>query len=94
MAVKSNDIKRCRWCGQYIARGYMCDSCKRLSAYYSRRVPRRFHSTPTGELIKFRNACMDMVNFREHGGVEIPADVDYQLERATRYLNEKETSNC
>lgn len=80
---------KCKWCGDVTdARKMLCRSCKDMRTYYNYRIARLFHSTPLGELIKFRNACMDMINFREHGGKDLPHDLDYQLDRANRYIDE------
>lgn len=82
----------CKWCGEATSseRRKLCDSCKDMSDLYRYRIAHMFRSTPVGDLIRFRNVCMDMINLREHGGVGLPADLDYQLERVNSYLNRKD----
>lgn len=82
----------CMWCGDPTdtERKKLCGRCKDMHVSYQRRIARLFHTTPTKDLVKFRNSCMDMVEFRRHGAEDLPRDLDYQLERVNRILKERD----
>ena len=84
--------RACKWCGEDTesVRKRLCVSCKDMRTNYNYRIGRMFHTTSVGDLVRFRNLCMDLQNLKEHGGEGLPGDLDYQLERVNRYLADKE----
>lgn len=85
-------VNVCRWCGEDTGsvRKSLCMNCKGMRTDYNFRIGHMFHTTKTSDLIKFRNMCMDMQELQRRGGVGLPSDIDYQLERVNRYLADKE----
>lgn len=83
---------RCKWCGDVTdtVHKQLCKRCKDMSTDYCYRIGRMFHTTPSSVLLSFRNICMDMQEFRRRGGKDLPGDLDYQLERVNRYLEDKQ----
>lgn len=81
---------RCIWCGDatYSETRLMCDACRLLSKNYREQVKDVSRSSSLGDKLRFRNNCMDILNFKQRGGTRMPSDIEYQLERARQYLGE------
>lgn len=84
-------MRKCDWChgDTETDRRALCKACKVMNTEYRMRIGKLFHTTPVPTLLQFRNLCMDLINYREHGGKDLPGDLDYQLARVKRYLKEE-----
>lgn len=88
-APKYSERGKCAWCGVALdSRRWKCDSCKAISLQYIKYVKELKRSMSTHELCEIRNFLFDM-KYNMPGAKYLPYDLDYQLDRVTRYLNEK-----
>lgn len=80
---------KCEWCGAEVPPGrYKCDDCKDKSKLYRWTVKNIRRSWSLTELCSFRNMLLDM-KYNMPNAKHLPYDLDYQLDRVTRYISEK-----
>lgn len=79
----------CVWCHAELGgTRWKCDRCKAISAQYVKYAKELRRSMSVHELCEIRNFMFDM-RYNMPGAKYLPYDLDYQLDRVNRYLNEK-----